>query len=377
MDYRNKQSGFSPAIGARVSWEPLPKEYIDYLFGGQAASLKAAILNKYDKSSNKNNVWDEHGFFIYGSSHKLCVLATKREDRVKLKEIFFSYNVQRFISEQEEASDTDRVIKANENFVRRFSEVVTLCSISDHPASKPGWVKKYIGTKDTPPQYILESVYTQDTGIQAGVNLVSIPTTAPNPNLNINNPGVETVNERNAWKEPQVVNNYPFEGAAAAAGFLDVSDKKSDDRPVNKKDGKENLGADAISLVEGGALEFHPYPDIKGAAVKFGGELGRFDSYEEKRGHGTQQASFLAEGTMVNPNIISPSAFFYPNKGIIRNMFAPLSAVFDNPYLLLGLIALGAQNNKNKSHSATYIDLPAQVIDNQELKDELTNDGNI
>lgn len=377
MNYNNKEAGINQSwsdIGSRTLWEPLTKDTLDLIF--KNIFLRESILSSYLRLKDVKVDWqEEYGYFVYGACNKIHILASRRDKRLAIKELVDVYNqLSKHYAEasEDDIDDAEKKIKElNSEFVRKFSELVSLCHISDYPAKTGGIKQAYFGVGAAGPLYRLESVYTQDTGAVAGINLISIPTTYADPNLNANSPTTQTADARDVKSNPPKVGDFEAEGLAKAEAFLDVSSKPADDRPVNDPDAAPNVDPWFQKPGEPAKL----YPDTKkGTALGTHGGKQRVDyTTEEQRGRGTHHCAFLEQGTMVNPDIISPSAFFYPNKGLIRNIFNPLAVVFENPYMILGLIALGTQQAKGKNHTDTYNKLPLQVTDNQELKDELTS----
>jgi len=383
MNYNNKEAGINQSksdIGSRIYWEPLTKATLDLIFKNKF--IKQSIFNSFLKIKDTNAEWqEEYGYLVYGAANRIHMLVSTRDNRSVIKDLVHNYNTLsaqylKIDNEDEINSTANKVQELNSEFIRRFSEIVSLCVISDYYSDMGGIQRAYFGEGPNGPLYRLESEYTQDTGTVAGINLVSIPTSYLNPYLNENSHITKTVSERDAELTPLKFGDTIARGATAARKALNTSEEDSDDRPVIDKDAKRDVSKYSTSQEEGESYKIHPGKKKRSPMIKVGGQNDALMTTEEKRNHGTHHAAYLAQGTMVNPNIESPSAFFFPNKGLIKNLFNPLSTVFENPYMLLGIIALGTQKKKSNDHSFVYNNLPTQIIDNQKLKDELT-DGNI
>ena len=116
-------------IGSRIYWELIPRDYLYIIF--HTLGLSKEILNNFTEIRGTHDWNKEYGFVVHASSRKIYVLATKREDRAALKQLFDSYSVARGITSIDSDQDyVDKINELNKEFVRNFAKLVSLCALS-------------------------------------------------------------------------------------------------------------------------------------------------------------------------------------------------------------------------------------------------------
>lgn len=380
-NYNNKDSGPNQRrsdVGQRVLWEPIPSSILKVLFNDPGLRFK--ILKVYTGSIANKVDWEEDkGFFTFDSSSKLQILVTRPESRKELKELLDNYILLRDSTYEKSHTTGDNIVQLQEVFADDFSRLVTLSSvISFESVSKDvgTFVKQHWGQNGQPPMFTFEGNVGTDSGSRAGVNIYSVPSSTSGT-LNANFPGTTTVSKRDARKRAESNTGSSSKGIAMALAFLDVDEEDPNDTVIHDSQASAadaNVASESISQKDGGSLKISSSKDESAPDQEIGGPSKSIITREEFRSHGTHTASYSMDGTVTNPSIGQPSAFFYPNQSVIRNIFSPLASVTDNPYLIIGLIALVSQSDDSPNHTIHYKNLPQKVTDNQEIKDKLIGD---
>jgi hypothetical protein len=163
-----------------------------------------------------------------------------------------------------------------------------------------------------------------------------------------------------------------YKGINAAMVFLSVDNEDEDDTVVHDSSATEPNNVDEFLYHVNGAVKISNSMKEEAPIAEFGGQDNVVKTVEENRSHGTHQVSYPMDGTRTTPNIARPSASFFPNQGVIGDIFGSLNSAVGNYQLVLALIALGWSSGKDKdNHTINYVTLPEKVTDNQDLKDDL------
>lgn len=368
MSYANNR----PDKNERVSWEPLSEYIVRTLFDDPVLRFK--IFKNYRGGDGHKIKWNnDYGFFSYDGSSKIQILVVRRDHQAQLKNLVDEFLLRRNGATEKTPTTGEAIVFMQDTFSEKFSRLVTLGSM---PCDNIGqFIEDHWGVNGLSPNYTIEGSTGTDSGGTSGIVLTSV--VSSNGRVNANALDAETVTDSNArvrflLSEPGGV----VGGRAMASAFLDVDNDDSDEAPVRNPytpPSKANKASEHIYKEEGKPVKTYASEDSKTAPVsEVGGDDMKVITRGEFNAQSAKNMAYTAEGTIDSPFADKPSAAFFPNSNVIKNIFSPLSSVVDNPYLMIGLIALASlDDNDSDSHTVNYINLPQKVTDNQQIKDDL------
>lgn len=370
----------STDVNETVLWEPLSEEIIEFIISSSV--LRRNILNKYTGGVNSIFHWDREnytGVVVYGSSQKVNVLVSRVDSKPELSRLMDEYKIMEAVLLKDSEQSADQLNSLSKEFSVQFSKLVAIGIAADYRQFENlGDFKAAHWNTEGPPTYIFEGNSGEESGSANSLKLYSIPISTQKK-LSSNASDTLTSDQLDAIE--RALEDIKSIGIKSIIGgfkklflFMDVSDKDANDTPMLDPSAEvRDIIKDLLFADEKRGVTFFGDTEYAAPIVQAGGPNNTFSTKTEDNSQLSNNMTYTADGTVVNPFSNKPSASFFPNSNVLMNIFSPLSSIVDNPYLVVGLIAMGVSDNKGSDplHSKSYIELPLNIIDNQAIKDDL------